>query len=483
MSLLDAQFDRAVEIVQGLPKTGPIQTDYEEKLTMYRCEIYSFENATSLNFSPPSPDIENVLATVGNVKSPRPGMWDMLGRAKWDAWAKHKDLSSYEAKWLYVEALLKVLRKYSDKTMARNLVQELESYNGDAAHIVVNRSVASHSLESDSSGSSDGGDVRGSDFIHASQTQSLQSQRRSQPEAETSESETDDDGEEEEKEGEDQANELPSRPEQGLGASLLNRPQSSLSSHRYRTPMAGSLAMSPPPVHGVPAIQPLPGFETPSAFAEPSPTSIPSSLYPVNSSYVGFSESSHEGMTPPPQGFFPTHPPYRHQAQSLPLGQYGVVRPASRMTMERAIESVQSQLAAVNERLESLESVSILSSRPQLGTSPRGTPTWGRGSSPHLPHEEWDLDDLGMWSLVLNPFSRFMERLSRFFSRNENRSPSMVVLRRLCLDLSFLVCLLGFIRFMWKRSGVRRREVNAALRLLWRAILGRDNRVMVDRGV
>jgi hypothetical protein len=52
----------------------------------------------------------------------------MLGRAKWlvpvsvvpsksraifihmcrDAWAKHNDLEAYEAKWLYVEALLKV---------------------------------------------------------------------------------------------------------------------------------------------------------------------------------------------------------------------------------------------------------------------------------------------------------------------------------------------------------------------------------------
>ena len=49
----------------------------------------------------------------------------MLGRAKWyalwfdtsrvltlplrrDAWAKHKDLESYEAKWKYVDALLKV---------------------------------------------------------------------------------------------------------------------------------------------------------------------------------------------------------------------------------------------------------------------------------------------------------------------------------------------------------------------------------------
>lgn len=35
--LIDAQFDRAVEIVQSLPKNGPIQTGYEEKLTMYRC--------------------------------------------------------------------------------------------------------------------------------------------------------------------------------------------------------------------------------------------------------------------------------------------------------------------------------------------------------------------------------------------------------------------------------------------------------------
>lgn len=40
--LIDAQFDRAVEIVQNLPKTGPIQTGYDEKLTMYRyVAVYS----------------------------------------------------------------------------------------------------------------------------------------------------------------------------------------------------------------------------------------------------------------------------------------------------------------------------------------------------------------------------------------------------------------------------------------------------------
>lgn len=74
-----------------------------------------------------------------------------------DAWAKHKDLDPYEAKWLYVEALVKVcfsfvtsertsltifsqvLRKYSDKTIAKSLIEELESYGGDASHIVRSR--------------------------------------------------------------------------------------------------------------------------------------------------------------------------------------------------------------------------------------------------------------------------------------------------------------------------------------------------------
>jgi hypothetical protein len=41
--VIDAQFDRAVEMVQGLPKTGPIQTSYDAKLTMYRCEILPSE--------------------------------------------------------------------------------------------------------------------------------------------------------------------------------------------------------------------------------------------------------------------------------------------------------------------------------------------------------------------------------------------------------------------------------------------------------
>ena len=50
--LIDAQFDRAVGIVQGLPKTGPIQTGYEEKLDMYRYVLVTSLNNLTLNASP-----------------------------------------------------------------------------------------------------------------------------------------------------------------------------------------------------------------------------------------------------------------------------------------------------------------------------------------------------------------------------------------------------------------------------------------------
>ncbi len=48
--------------------------------------------------------------TEGDVKGKRPGMLDMVGRAKYDAWANLKGLAQEEAQQKYVakvEALLK----------------------------------------------------------------------------------------------------------------------------------------------------------------------------------------------------------------------------------------------------------------------------------------------------------------------------------------------------------------------------------------
>ncbi|ADV21885.1 long-chain fatty acid transporter [Cryptococcus gattii E566] len=102
---LDAQFNRAVDIVQSLPKSGTIQTTYEDKLLLY--SLYK-------------------QAIEGDVAIPRPGMLDLLGKAKWDAWNRQKGIDKAQAKRLYVSALVKILRKYADAEGVLKYLQILE---------------------------------------------------------------------------------------------------------------------------------------------------------------------------------------------------------------------------------------------------------------------------------------------------------------------------------------------------------------------
>ncbi|KAI0824660.1 ACBP-domain-containing protein [Trametes gibbosa] len=463
--LIDAQFDRAVEIVQSLPKTGPIQTGYEDKL-----------------------DILYKQATVGNVQGSRPNVWDMLGRAKWDAWAKHRDLDSYEAKWLYVDALLKVLRKYPDKTVARDLVRELESYTGDPSNLVMS-GISSRAPASASSGSSASGGMpsipqRPSEYASAQVhvTQPPPPGDLNILECETDESTTD-----EEDEAADMVPAAITSPQQI--PSQLNRPQSSLSSRRYRTPMAGSLLTPSSPPVNVPSAQPHPGFQTQSAFAE-SAASLPSSAYPTTS--VSYPEQAPRSTSIDPHDY--TRAGYRppSQQQYRPYG--GPInvppRPASLPLIERAVESVQVHLAAITERLETLESFIHHSTASLSPSGPRSPGLLaGHGSPFGGPHDavRWDVDDMGMWSLVLHPLARALRlfrQLATLLANGEGRSPTFVVVRRLFLDISFVLCFLALFKAGWRRSGVRRKEVSAALRGLWRAVSGQQGvRHMVDQGV
>ncbi|PCH41324.1 ACBP-domain-containing protein [Wolfiporia cocos MD-104 SS10] len=448
--LIDAQFDRAVEIVQSLPKNGPIQTGYEEKLTMY--SLYK-------------------QATVGNVQSPRPSVWDMLGRAKWDAWAKHRDLDPYEAKWLYVDALLKVLRRYSDKTVAMDLVRELESYSGDPSNLVMSGSMSrSRASTSSSSTASD-------DHLHQPRAAPPFSSRTLEPRLEEFSADED--------EEHDDMPPVPLVPPV-YAPSHPTRPQSSMSSRRYRTPTAGSLVLSSPPV---PATQPLPEFATESAYAEPSAASHPPAGYPPSgSSYQGYTRASTTDLPAPY-----THPSAsayhtssQQQQQRRPYGAYpGAARPPSRPTLERAIENMQAAVAALTERIDTLEEGALRSTTTlsaQSRTSPR------RGVSPGEDGSAgWDVDDMGLWSIVLTPLARaaaMLKFISSFLGRGHGRSPALVILRRLFLDISFLLCVLAVARMVWRRSGMRRREVLAALRGLWWAVVGRKPpRMLVERSV
>lgn len=44
-------------------------------------------------------------ATAGDVDGKRPGFTDMVGRAKWDAWAEIKGTSSDDAKQQYIDLI------------------------------------------------------------------------------------------------------------------------------------------------------------------------------------------------------------------------------------------------------------------------------------------------------------------------------------------------------------------------------------------
>lgn len=254
----------------------------------------------------------------------------------------------------------------------------------------------------------------------------------------------------------------------------LNRPQSSLSSHRYGTPGASSTLLSTP---AVPASQPQ-GLETLSAFGGSVSTSYP--------------QPSAEQAIARDAASLPSHSTYRRPPSARPhaLSAAGLPhRPPSRIALERAIEIVQTQLAALSERIESME---LHSSGTRLASPPgpsRASPTFAGRRSPSGSRDigRWDFDEMGLWAIVFKGITRVLASLRQFaifLSDTEGRSPTFVVVRRLFLDLSFILCTLALIKTIWRRTGVRRREVNAAIRALWWAVVGKaPARSMADRGI
>lgn len=91
MSVED-QFKAAVAVIQGLPKNGPFQPSNEMML-----KFYSYYKQ----------------ATEGPCHIPKPGFWDVINRAKFDAWNKLGDMSKELAMKSYVEELKKIVEVMS----------------------------------------------------------------------------------------------------------------------------------------------------------------------------------------------------------------------------------------------------------------------------------------------------------------------------------------------------------------------------------
>ncbi|CAO1632119.1 unnamed protein product [Parajaminaea phylloscopi] len=103
---MSAQFEKAVSVVQSMPKDGPVKPSQDDQLTFYA--LYK-------------------QANVGDVNTARPGMLDFVGKAKWDAWNKLKGKSSDDAKKEYVDTLIALLKKHNDDSDAKKWIAEIET--------------------------------------------------------------------------------------------------------------------------------------------------------------------------------------------------------------------------------------------------------------------------------------------------------------------------------------------------------------------
>ncbi|EPQ17373.1 Acyl-CoA-binding protein [Myotis brandtii] len=82
-----AEFDKAAEDVKHL-KTQPAD---EEMLFIYN---------------------RYKQATVGDIDTERPGMLDLKGKAKWDAWNELKGTSKEDAMKVYINQVEELKKKY-----------------------------------------------------------------------------------------------------------------------------------------------------------------------------------------------------------------------------------------------------------------------------------------------------------------------------------------------------------------------------------
>uniref|UniRef100_A0A8C6PBC7 Acyl-CoA-binding domain-containing protein 5 n=1 Tax=Nothobranchius furzeri TaxID=105023 RepID=A0A8C6PBC7_NOTFU len=82
------RFDAAVKVIKSLPPNGPFQPSNDIML-----KFYSYYKQ----------------ATIGACNIPRPGFWDAVGKAKWDAWNSLGDMAKEEAMAAYVDQMKLIL--------------------------------------------------------------------------------------------------------------------------------------------------------------------------------------------------------------------------------------------------------------------------------------------------------------------------------------------------------------------------------------
>jgi acyl-CoA-binding protein len=126
---LKDRFLKAADILQdsgpGSSQGNTTQPSNEEKLRFYA--LYK-------------------QSTVGPCNTPKPGFWDVVARAKWDAWNDLGDMSSEEAMEEYIDEVIAYLQRFPDSPKAVEYIQQfersrsLQSASGGGAGVTVDES-------------------------------------------------------------------------------------------------------------------------------------------------------------------------------------------------------------------------------------------------------------------------------------------------------------------------------------------------------
>ncbi|XP_062121395.1 acyl-CoA-binding domain-containing protein 5 [Drosophila sulfurigaster albostrigata] len=105
MAGIEERFQAAVNVIKGLPKNGPYQPSTSMMLKFYGL----FKQASE-----------------GSCSQKKPAFWDVVGRAKWDAWNNNSQLSKEQAMQRYVESLQEIIETMSFTENVQNFVGSLD---------------------------------------------------------------------------------------------------------------------------------------------------------------------------------------------------------------------------------------------------------------------------------------------------------------------------------------------------------------------
>ncbi|XP_016973280.1 acyl-CoA-binding domain-containing protein 5 [Drosophila rhopaloa] len=105
MAAIEERFQAAVNVIKGLPKNGPYQPSTSMMLKFYGL----FKQATE-----------------GGCDQKKPGFWDIVGKAKWDAWNDNRHLTKEQAMQRYVESLQEIIETMSFTENVQNFVGSLD---------------------------------------------------------------------------------------------------------------------------------------------------------------------------------------------------------------------------------------------------------------------------------------------------------------------------------------------------------------------